>query len=84
MTSSAAAIQIKVTVDDVLAEAPRAQSLTFSSFADAEDLAIPAVYRYLRHRLVLSEGEQGSEHDEHDDTGRSNARPSGKPHRPSL
>jgi hypothetical protein len=38
----------------------------------------PAVYGWMRHRLVLIEGEQGGEHDRHDGTGRwpGGARPS--------
>jgi len=30
----------------------------------------PATYSWVRHRLVLDEGEQGGEHDGHDGTGR--------------
>ena len=40
--------------------------------------AAPALYSWVRHRLVLIEGEQGGEHDGHDGTGRwpGGARPS--------
>ena len=35
-----------------------------------DKFAAPAVYRWMRHRLVLSGGVRGGEHDGHDDTGR--------------